>query len=75
MPEMDGLEVCRTIQSEPALTDMKVMMITGFPNHSKVKEVARLGFVHIYSKPINLWNFLSVVEDILNENKEGQDLI
>lgn len=75
MPEMDGLEVCRTIQSEPALTDMKVMMITGFPNHSKVKEVARLGFVRIYSKPINLWNFLSVVEDILNENKEGQDLI
>lgn len=73
MPEMDGLEVCRTIQSEPALGDMKVMMITGYPNHSKVKEVAGLGFVHIYSKPISLWNFLSVVEDILKETPEDHD--
>jgi len=75
MPEMDGLEVCRTIQAEPALANMKVMMVTGFPNHSKVKEVAGLGFVHLYSKPINLWNFLRVVEDILNEDGENQDFI
>jgi signal transduction histidine kinase/ActR/RegA family two-component response regulator len=71
MPEMDGLEVCRTIQTEPKLADMKVMMITGFPNHSKVKEVARLGFVHIYPKPIHLWDFLNVVEGILKDHKEG----
>jgi CheY-like chemotaxis protein/two-component sensor histidine kinase len=70
MPEMDGLEVCRTIQSEPKLADMKVMMITGFPNHSRVKEVARLGFVHIYSKPIHIWNFINVVESILKDYKE-----
>ena len=66
MPEMDGLEVCRIIQTEPKLSDMKVMMITGFPNHSKVKEVARLGFAHIYSKPVNYHNFLDTVAEILS---------
>ena len=66
MPEMDGLEVCRIIQAEPKLSDMKVMMITGFPNHSKVKEVARLGFAHIYSKPVNYHNFLDTVAEILS---------
>lgn len=64
MPEMDGLEVCRTIKSEPELSDTKVIITTGFPGHSKLKEVASLGFTRIYSKPFNLQDFLDVINDI-----------
>lgn len=65
MPEMDGLEVCRTIKSEPELSDTKVIITTGFPGHPKLKEVAALGFTRIHSKPFNLKGFLGVIRSAL----------
>ena len=65
MPEMDGLEVCRTIKAEPVLADMKVIIITGFPEHPKLKEVAELGFTHVYYKPFDLGDIMKAVDDML----------
>ncbi|MDY6881830.1 MAG: response regulator [Thermodesulfobacteriota bacterium] len=67
MPEMDGLEVCRTIRAEPKLSRMKVIITTGFPNHPKVKEVVSLGFADIYRKPYDLSEFLKIVGNILSQ--------
>jgi len=65
MPEMDGLEVCRTIKREPELSGTKVIITTGFPDHPKLKEVAELGYTNIYSKPVKLQNLLKQVDSIL----------
>jgi len=65
MPEMDGLEVCRTIKNTPELSGMEVMVVTGFPSDSKVKEIAEMGFAHIFPKPFKLQNFLETVDSIL----------
>jgi len=65
MPEMDGLEVCRSIRSEPKLSDMKVMITTGYPEHPKLHEVVELGFNHIFSKPFDLMEFVKEIETIL----------
>ncbi len=65
MPEMDGLEVCRAIKAEPVLTDMKVIIITGFPKHPKLKEVAELGFTDVFCKPFDMRDFIKAVDDIL----------
>jgi len=65
MPEMDGLEVCRSIRSEPKLSDMKVMITTGYPEHPKLDEVVQLGFNHIFSKPFDLMEFVRDIEAIL----------
>ena len=68
MPEMDGLEVCRTIKSEPEFSDMNVMITTGFPDHQKLEEVAALGFDRIYHKPFNLPDFLKAVGNIFSQD-------
>lgn len=68
MPEMDGLEVCRSIRSEPKLSDMKVMITTGYPEHPKLDEVVKLGFNHIYSKPFDMMEFVKEIETILSEH-------
>jgi len=68
MPEMDGVEVCRTIRAEPELRDMKVIVITGFPESPEVKEVVELGFGHIYPKPFNLRDFRKAVNSVLKGN-------
>jgi PAS domain S-box-containing protein len=67
MPEMDGLEVCRTIESEPELSDMKVIITTGFPDHQKLKEVAALGFTRIHYKPFDLPKFIEAVSSTFGQ--------
>lgn len=65
MPEMDGLEVCRIIRNEPELSNMKVIVSTGYPDHAKLNEMANLGFTDVIFKPFNLPEFVKKVEHIL----------
>jgi len=65
MPEMDGLEVCRNICSEPELSDLKVIITTGHPDHPKLDEVVKLGFTNILSKPFDLLNLVKDIDTIL----------
>ena len=69
MPEMDGLEVCRVIKKEPELSDMKVIVTTGFADHPKVKEINEIGFTDVYSKPIEIPDFLELVDEVLKVDK------
>ena len=65
MPEMDGLEVCRIIKNEPELSDMRVIISTGYPDHKKLEEMAKMGFSNVISKPFDLMDFVKKVESIL----------
>ena len=67
MPEMDGLEVCRIINSEPELSEMKVIITTGYPEHPKLDEVVALGYTNIFSKPFDLLNFIQAIDKILSD--------
>ena len=69
MPEMDGLEVCRIISSEPELADMSVIITTGYPQHPKLDEVVALGYTNIFSKPFDLLNFIQAIDKILGERE------
>lgn len=66
MPEMDGLEVCRNIRNEPELSEMKVIITTGYPTHPKLDEIAQLGFTHVFTKPFDLLDFIKAIAMILN---------
>jgi CheY-like chemotaxis protein len=65
MPEMDGLEVCRAIKKDPDISDINVIVTTGFPGHPKLKMVAELGFTNIYAKPVNLRSFIKDIDKML----------
>ena len=67
MPEMDGVEVCRTIRGEAELSDMKVVITTGHPEHPKIDEVIELGFTNIFAKPFDLIQFIQEIKKILAE--------
>ena len=72
MPQMDGVEVCREIQKHPELYDMKVIILTGYPEHDKVKEVAEMGFTNVVPKPLmDLREFMKEVDDLLMGKEEG----
>lgn len=65
MSEMDGVEVCRAISDTPELSHIKVIIITGFPNDPKLKEVAGMGFSNVYTKPFNPRELVNEVERVL----------
>jgi PAS domain S-box-containing protein len=67
MPEMDGLGVCRAIKSELGLELMKVIIVTGFPDHPNLFEAARMGFSQILTKPLTMEAFIRAVRENLNE--------
>ena len=57
MPQMNGLEVCQAIIKEKKLAQMKVIIITGMLNSPEIKEIKKIGFMNIYSKPIDIKKF------------------
>jgi CheY-like chemotaxis protein len=66
MPEMDGLGVCRAIKNELGLDLMKVIIVTGFPDHPNLYEATRMGFGQILTKPLIMDEFIQIVQDNLN---------
>jgi CheY-like chemotaxis protein len=70
MPEMNGLEVCRVIRSDPALASLKVIISTGYPEHQIIEEVSRLGFRNILFKPYKIRDLLETAEAVL-EGREA----
>ena len=67
MPEMNGLEVCRVIRSDPALSDLKVIITTGYPEHQILQEVSALGFRNVFFKPFKIGDLLATVTELMDE--------
>ena len=68
MPDMNGVEICRLIKVSPELSGIKVLIVTGYPSSSKVKEAGQLGFHHMLAKPFQMGEFYNALENILEEN-------
>jgi len=65
MPEMDGREVCTWIQTEPSLSSMRVIIVTGHLDSSKLDEIRALGFVHVLAKPFTPQELEELVRSVL----------
>jgi PAS domain S-box-containing protein len=74
MPEMDGLGVCRAIKNELGLERMKVIIVTGFPDHPNLYEASRMGFTQILTKPLAIEDFKRTVRENL-DGKSSRKII
>lgn len=68
MPDIDGVEVCRLIKEEPGLSSTKVIVITGFIDSAEAREITRMDFKNILSKPFSINQFMQMVASVL-ENR------
>ncbi len=67
MPGLNGLEVCRTLMTTPELTDVKVIIMTGYPEQPEVGQIAGMGFKTIIEKPFELENLYKTVDQTLSQ--------
>jgi CheY-like chemotaxis protein len=61
MPGLDGLETLRRIKSDPALSDIPIVMMTGVCGEEQMQTAARLGANSYTLKPANAEQFLQTV--------------
>ena len=70
MPEMDGLEVCRAIIKEPELSSMDVIIVTGHTRDPRIEKVARMGFTHIFQKPLEIKYLRNTVTTLIEKRRK-----
>lgn len=68
MPQMNGLEVCRTIIKEQKLSKMKVVIITGLPGSPEIEELKKIGYFNIFAKPLKIKQFIQDVSALFEKN-------
>ncbi|MFJ7747588.1 PP2C family protein-serine/threonine phosphatase [Peribacillus sp. NPDC097295] len=59
MPEIDGIEACRRLQSIPHLKDIPVIFVTALEDSNKVAEALDVGGIDYIMKPINKIDLLA----------------
>jgi CheY-like chemotaxis protein len=62
MPEMDGLEVCEVLKSDPVLKKIPVIMQTAADKPEEISEGIKAGVFYYLTKPLNAQTLLSVVD-------------
>ncbi len=64
LPKVDGLEVLRTIKSDPRTQSIPVVMLTSSKEEKDIIESYRLGVNSYMVKPVDFDKFLVAVEEL-----------
>ena len=72
MPEIDGLEVCRTIRRMPQLTDLPIIMLTGKDGFFDKMKGKIAGSNEYITKPFEAESLKQLVRQYLNLSKRTQ---
>ncbi len=72
MPEIDGLEVCRTIRRMPQFTDLPIIMLTGKDGFFDKMKGKMAGSNEYITKPFEAENLKQLVRQYLNLSKRTQ---
>lgn len=70
MPDIDGLEVCRRIKSDPATRSIPVLMFTALSGDDDVERGRAAGADRFINKPFSLVGLATVIRSYLTEQPE-----
>ena len=65
MPEMDGIECCKTLKSDPAYKNIPIIMVTTKGNQTMVTSAYSAGCDDFVTKPIDKVELLHKVRGLL----------
>ncbi|MFQ5993121.1 MAG: response regulator, partial [Nitrospiraceae bacterium] len=54
MPGLDGFQVCKQVKEDPATRSIKILAITGYPEHDSRDRILKLGADAFLEKPVPL---------------------
>ena len=68
MPVMNGIELCRAIQSEPGLSAIPVVVMSAINDRAVMRRLIQLGAASFLVKPFNLEQVVITVERLLSDH-------
>lgn len=71
MPDIDGLEFCRTVRSIPKFKDLPIIMVTARDKFSDKLRGQIAGTTHYLTKPFEPQHLLEMVEKYVGERRQN----
>jgi CheY-like chemotaxis protein len=65
LPGMDGFEICRRLKSDPAMSRIKVLAVTGFATEENIQKILHYGADDYLAKPLKLEDLKAKVHQLL----------
>jgi PAS domain S-box-containing protein len=65
LPDISGMELLRHLRSESATASIPVVVVSADALQAQVEEALQLGAVRYLTKPVNVGDLLSILDDIL----------
>ncbi len=70
MPEMDGIQACHQIKSNPRFLDVPIIMVTAEESTDSLKEAFEAGAIDYVNKPVNRVELAARVKSALRLKHE-----
>ena len=67
LPDIDGLELLRHLQADPALGDIPVIVVSADATQARIAQAINAGATHYLTKPVNVPQFLSALDEVLEQ--------
>ncbi len=65
LPDVDGLALLRQLQADPDTADVPVIVVSADATEARVSQAIATGATHYLTKPVNVPQFLSAVDAVL----------
>ena len=65
MPELDGVEMCRSVKATDKFGDIKVLLVTGFPDDERLQAALDAGADDWLAKPVDVRLLIEKVSTLL----------
>ena len=65
VPELDGIELCRKLKSDPAASRVKVIMLSSLDRRKNIEAAFAAGAAEYVVKPFDNGKFVRLVEEVL----------
>ncbi|HJV60240.1 MAG TPA: CHASE domain-containing protein [Albitalea sp.] len=67
LPDISGLDLLRQLKRDPATADIPVIVVSADALLSQVEVARQAGALHYLTKPVNIAELLSVLDEVLDE--------
>ena len=67
LPDIDGLELLRHLQAHDETADIPVIVVSADATEARIAEAIAAGAMHYLTKPVNVPEFLSAVDAVLED--------
>jgi PAS domain S-box-containing protein len=65
LPDIDGLELLRQLKNDDGIADLPVVVVSADATSSRIEQALTLGAANYLTKPVNVAQILSVLDDLL----------